>query len=221
MSMSNGENRWEQIKNNNFSYEEYVWLSRWNSYYYQIESVCKYSVGRGDILLIWVWDWIVGDILWKIGYNVTTFDFDKELNPDIVWDVTRIDEILNKKYDIVICCQVLEHIPFSEFESTIKKISRITNCFVLSLPNRCIWIKFLFYAPIIRNVLLKIRFRMFWKNNWNFKKDWKWFHYWEVDWTSKWKKKYIDNILKKYFNIDEYFVPFNNTYHMFWRLSKK
>ena len=126
-----------QVSKEHYDFCRYVHLKRWNSYYHQIEStlyLCQ-NGGWNDILLIWVWDWIVVDMLKRNGLNVTTFDFDKNLNPDIVWDVTKIDEIVSKKYDVVVCCEVLEHIPFEMFETTIKKLSKTTNNMVLSLPK--------------------------------------------------------------------------------------
>lgn len=204
--------------NANYNFSKYVDLPRWNSYYHQIDEVakCKWKT----VLLIWVWDWIVVDTLKKMWKEVTTFDFDEDLSPDIVGDVTKIDEIVNKKYDIVVCCQVLEHIPFEVFEPTIKKISNIVNeRFILSLPNKNIWIKFWFFCPIIRNIILKYHFRFFYQNTWDINKEWFWYHYWEVDAKPDWKKKNVDKILRKYFSISDCFSPFNNTYHIFRSLN--
>lgn len=204
-----------QVAKEHYDFNKYVDIPRWNSYYHQINEVakCKWET----VLLIWVGDWIVVDVLKKIWKDVTTFDFDKNLNPDIVGDVTKIDEIVTKKYDIVVCCQVLEHIPFEMFESTIKRIRNITNeKILLSLPNRNIWLKF--YAPRIWDI--KIRIMRFWKNSWDFNKDWWWEHYREIDAKPIRNQKKIKKIIKKYFNIDTFFVPFNNTYHMFFILWK-
>ena len=160
-----------QVEKQHYDFNKYVDNNRWNSYYYQIESVCNLSVRENNILLVGVWDWIVSDILNKIGYNVTSFDFDEGLKPDIIWDVTKIDEIVQKKYDVVVCCQVLEHIPFEMFESTIKKISKITDNLVLSLPNKNFWIKWWTCCPILRNIIWKFSVRIFWQNMWDIHKD--------------------------------------------------
>jgi 2-polyprenyl-3-methyl-5-hydroxy-6-metoxy-1,4-benzoquinol methylase len=207
-----------QVKKEHYDFNKYVDESRWNSYYHQINEVakCKWK----SVLLIWVWDWIVVNVLKKIWKEVTTFDYDKSLNPDIVWDVTKIDQIITKKYDIVVCCQVLEHIPFEMFEPTIKRISNIINeKFILSLPNRNYRIRI--FAPIIRHV--KIRVPKFWKNSWDFNKDWNWEHYREIDATKKYSSKKIKNIINQHFNIINTYIPFNNTYHEFfilWKFSK-
>ena len=75
-----------------------------------------------------------------------------------------MDEYIYDKYDIVVCSQVLEHIPFELFEATIKRICKITKNLLLSLPNKNIRVKFWFYAPILGDIIKKIHFRMFWKN---------------------------------------------------------
>lgn len=209
-----------QVTKDHYDFNKYVDNARWNSYFCQISEVAECK--GNSVLLIWVWDWIVVDVLKRIGKNVTTFDFDESLDPDIVWDVTKIDEIITKKYDAVVCCQVLEHIPFEVFESTIKKIGNIINeRLILSLPNRNIWIKFWFFMPIIRNIVFKFRFRMFWENKWDINKNGCWEHYREVDATTERKLKKIQNILKKYFKIENYFVSIYNTYHSFFILGKK
>ena len=44
-------------------------------------------------------------------YNVTTLDGDINWRPDIVLDITVAYESLDKKYDLIIMTQVIEHIP--------------------------------------------------------------------------------------------------------------
>lgn len=207
-----------QVKKEHYDFNKYVNLGRRESYYHQIKEVCKCK--WNSVLLIGIWDWITVDILKRIGKKVTTFDFDKSLNPDIVWDITNIDNVItNKKYDIVLCCQVLEHIPFSFFEPTIKKLSKISHeKLILSLPNRNIWFKLRIYIPIIGNIINKFNFRIFWKNSRDFNKDWLWEHYREIDVTKEYKQKNILNILKKYFQVESCFIPFNMQAHTFFIL---
>lgn len=211
-----GKESWVQVTKDHYDFDKYVSLDRRDSYYYQISEVIKCK--GNSVLLIWLWDGIVVDVLRHLNKQVTTFDFDKSLNPDIVGDVTKIDEIITKKYDIVVCCQVLEHIPFDMFELIIKKISNIVNeRFILSLPNRNIRIKI--FAPIIRHI--KIRIPIFWSNQRDISKEWNGEHYREIDATNKYKLKIIKRIINKYFKIFKLYIPYNNTYHVFWILWNK
>jgi len=199
-----------QVTKDHYDFDKYVGLDRWNSYYYQISEVVKCK-GK-SVLLIGAWDGIVVDVLKRLNKHVTTFDFDQSLKPDIVWDVTMIDEIITKKYDVIVCCQVLEHIPFDMFDPTIKKIQNIFNeKFILSLPNRNIRIKF--FAPIIRHV--KFPIHRFWNNQWNINKEWNGEHYREIDATKEYKLINIKKIINQYYDIKEIYTPFNNTYHTF------
>lgn len=210
----------KQVNEGHYDFSNYINLRRWNSYYYQINEIIK--TNANSILLIGIGDGIVSDILRKLGKDVTTFDFDESLNPDIVGDITKIDSIVRKKYDLVVCCQVLEHIPFELFSSTIGKISNITNDkFILSLPNNNIWFKLKFKLPKIKEKNMKFHMRVFWKRKWDIKTDGNGEHYWEVDALKSTKLKNINKILREKFDIYDSFIPFNNTYHIFWVLKRR
>ena len=209
-----------QVKKDHYDFDKYVDQPRRNSYYQQINEVakCKWKT----VLLIWVWDWIVADCIKKIGKDVTTFDFDKALNPDIIWDVTKIDEIITRNYDIVVCCQVLEHIPFEIFEETVERIHKIANNCILSLPNKNIWIKNRSFCPIFRNIIRKFHFRIFWQNNWELNKDWGWEHFREIDAKPEWKLKNIEMILDKFYKHRKrlFHLRIHITYFLFYKKTK-
>jgi len=44
-------------------------------------------------------------------FNVITFDADSKWGPDIVGDITGADIIYDESYDVIVCVQVLEHVP--------------------------------------------------------------------------------------------------------------
>ena len=56
---------------------------------------------------------------------------------------------------------------------------------------------------------------------WNINKQGKGEHYWEIDAKGCASKQEVTEILKKYFELEKFFIPFNNTYHMFFVLRKK
>ncbi len=205
-----------QVEKEHYDFSNYCDIQRWNSYYYQIVETLKCS--GNNILIIGGGDNLVGNILKLLGKNVTTFDFDKNLNPDIVGSVTEIDKILTKKYDVILCCQVLEHIPF---EDTIRKISQcFKEKFILSLPNCNLWIKFNLKLPKIKEINYKKPIYKFWKNKWDINIQGNGEHYWEID-AKGYQRKKIKNILSKYLFIENIYIPAGNTYHFFYIMKQK
>ena len=100
-----------QVNKTHYEYKNYMTIARWNSYFYQIDEAMKCDGKR--VLYIGPGDYVVVDTLSKYGKEVKTLDLADDLNPDFLGSVTEIDEVLEgKTFDIIICSQVLEHIPF-------------------------------------------------------------------------------------------------------------
>ncbi len=128
---------------------------QWLSYWEQIEAVCRFlPQKRGRILEIGPGNRTVSGYLRKEGYHVTTVDADPVLQPDVVADVTTLPNLGN--FDLVLCCQVLEHLPFSEFETALSNLARMLRPggrLILSLPYSCFYLTWSwswFYASIFR-----------------------------------------------------------------------
>ena len=209
----------KQVSKSHYSFQYYVTRERWNSYYCQIDEVMKCK-GK-NVLYIGVGDSIVVDTLKKFGKNVKVLDFEKDFKPDYLGSVTEIDQVLGKdksRFDIVVCSQVLEHIPFEQFEPTVEKISKYAKeKFILSIPNRSIWIRF--RLPIIHGFKIKIK-RPFDKK-WDIEDQGCGEHYWEIDAVGCPKKKDICAIVQKYFQLERTYTLYENPYHTFFILKKK
>lgn len=69
------------------------------------------------------------------GVAVTTLDLQPELSPDLVGSVISIPAP-DASYDVALCCQVLEHLPFEQFASALRELRRVTRKgLILSLPD--------------------------------------------------------------------------------------
>lgn len=69
------------------------------------------------------------------GVAVTTVDIQPELKPDIVADVRSLP-LDDGSHDVVICCQVLEHLPYAELGAALRELRRVARRrLVLSLPD--------------------------------------------------------------------------------------
>ena len=183
----------------------------------------RHGGGINTILLVGVGDGIVSTTLRLMGYEVTTFDFDASLNPDIVGSVTEIAKIVDQQYDCIICCQVLEHLPFDNFENVIKQFRKIAKKrVVLSLPcrrRRLLVLKMEVPKVKIRTkILMPIRF----KHGFRFEVEGFHEHYWEIGINRKeYSRKNIRRILAKYFRVEREFNPVENLYHVFYILSAR
>lgn len=207
-----------QVNSDHYDFLSYVNENRWSSYYYQIKEVlasagCKCN----SLLIIGAGDGIVEKVLSNSDIVIHTFDFDESLNPTYVGDVKYIDRIVKQKYDFVLCCQVLEHLPFELFEDILKSLSAIAEKkVIISLPLQAI--KFMFETRI--SGLPKMRFQLViekcWIKKWKYNGE----HYWEVGIRHLTRKR-IKNLFEKYFEIEkDYCVPYNQ-YHWFCILKSR
>jgi hypothetical protein len=65
-------------------------------------------------------------------YNITTCDFDKKWNPDIVMDITNPHIDYFFKYDLIVMTQTIEHIPnIFELQSSIRNLLSKTDSYLL------------------------------------------------------------------------------------------
>ncbi|MCM1467223.1 MAG: hypothetical protein NC086_03670, partial [Alistipes sp.] len=125
-----------QVKKEHYNFDKYVDEARWMSYYYQVKEAL--ASGSKSFLIIGKGDGIVPAIIQElVGLNgvVDTFDYDEQLQPTYIGDIRELSNVVTKKYDCILCCQVLEHLEYKYFESIIKEIDNICNSrVILSLP---------------------------------------------------------------------------------------
>lgn len=205
-----------QVEKDHYELKNYVNTERWHSYYNQLCEIIAVTQNRGGVFIIGKGDGIVGEILNSVyHFRVIHFDFDASLEPDIVGDVCKDSDFPDSKFDTVVCCQVLEHIPYEAFESAIQNISRICgNTFILSLPVRSFRFSLSFKLPKLRRKVINVIIPRFYEKN----VPWKGQHFWEVG-TRKKGIRDINVILEKYFVIEKDYYCTENPYHYFWILK--
>lgn len=198
-----------QVSKEHYSFEKYTDIPRWISYWHQINEALKLK--PNSVLVIGPGDGVVVNYLKKHIEEVKTFDIALDLNPDIQGSVLDLSKCIDKKFDLIICCQVLEHLPFEDFEKVLNQIKLHSRHFILSLPYAQtnlfeIFIrlpkKLSFYFNLVLPKLYK---------KWTFDGE----HYWEVG-TKNHSKTKILNIINKFFEVKKtYHVRFNK-YHLFY-----
>lgn len=202
----------EQVKKSHYLFNHYVDIKRWSSYYSQISETVEASPQK--VLVIGVGDGIVIEILKMQGIEVYTMDFDSALNPDYKLDVRDLDE-LPQRFDVILCCQVLEHIPFYDFEPTLDKLMLKTNYLILSLPiqhSRPLSF-FKFQRAFLKKIVFSVpRYNKIFQFNGE--------HYWEIN-TKGYLKSKISKLISKNYHICKKFIQPNNVYHFYYVVKNK
>lgn len=210
-----------QVKKEHYFRKKYNSLNRFISYFYQIDLVSSLVASQESrILEVGIGNAFVSDYLKKIGYNITTCDFDERLKPDIVADIRNL-AIGEDSFDVVTAFEVLEHIPFEDFEKSLNELKKASSKFVIiSLPHRSTSIEFVLKIPFIRTIFGRDFLVFFLRFPWFFKG----FassgqHYWEID-GYKYRLSKVFKILKNNFKSVKKIRPVLDGYRLFFILEK-
>jgi len=195
-----------------YSFKSYVHKGRWVSYWHQIRAVL--DLEPESVLVVGPGDGIVVDVLKKQIGAVKTFDIEKELNPDIVGSVDNMS-LPDDSFDVILCAEVLEHLPFEKFEKCLSELKRVAGKYVvLSLPHFGPQLKLNFKIPMIKEARIAVKIPLPLKHATGG------VHCWEIG-----KKGYplrkIRKIIKRQFTIKNEFIPLENQYHHFFVLEKR
>lgn len=113
--------------------KSYDTKERFISYWHQIEEIL--NTKPGPVLEIGVGNKFVENYLRERCINLTTLDIEAHLLPDVSGSVSSIP-FKSEVFDTVSCCEVLEHLPYSNFLPCLLEIIRVSRRFViLSLPD--------------------------------------------------------------------------------------
>jgi SAM-dependent methyltransferase len=106
---------------------------RWLSYFYQIDLVKR--SGAQSILEVGPGNGTVSAYLARQGMQMTTVDIDPALKPDFVASVVALP-FDDARFDAVMACEVLEHLPFESFTMALTELARVSKRDILiSLPD--------------------------------------------------------------------------------------
>lgn len=112
----------------------YLSLPRMITHWHQADAVCEHATAGGRVLEIGPGAGHTSWLLRQWGMQVTTLDFDPQIKPDIVGDVTAIP-CADASFDCVLAAEVLEHIPFAEFGKALAELRRVCRGhLVVTLP---------------------------------------------------------------------------------------
>ncbi|AGA91761.1 methylase involved in ubiquinone/menaquinone biosynthesis [Thioflavicoccus mobilis 8321] len=113
---------------------KYLRGGRLFSYAHQLNAVVQYE--PQTVIEVGPGPGMVTGALQAIDIVVTTVDIQSELNPDVVAAVTDLP-FDNDSFDVAVCCQVLEHLPFDRFVGALRELVRVSvRGAIISLPDR-------------------------------------------------------------------------------------
>lgn len=107
---------------------------RWCSYWHQVDETL--AVSPSSALVVGMGSGVVSTYLRWLGVAATTLDVVDELGPDLVADVRDIPAEQDA-FDVVLCCQVLEHLEFGDVPAALAELARVARArVVISVPRR-------------------------------------------------------------------------------------
>jgi SAM-dependent methyltransferase len=202
-----------QVGEGFYDFETYITRERWLSYWYQLRAVTKYK--PRTVLEIGCGTGATTQMLRRMGVEVTTFDFDANLKPDISGDVRGLEKLAGiKAFDLVCAFQVLEHIPYADFAPTLAQLGRVARQnVIISLPH---W----GYPVELRGQFLKKRFSLAFARKLTRPMEWKFDeqHHWELGTNGHSLAQVRRAVASELQILDHYFCP-DYSYHYFFELG--
>lgn len=129
-----GKDREKSLPRNAYFSDGYFALEQLFSLSHQINEIHKLK--PESILEIGIGNGFTSSFLRRSGYRVTTVDINPELEPDICAPLDQVGQIIGDvRFDLVVCCEVLEHIPLQEFKPSLDHLVKLGRRLFLTLPN--------------------------------------------------------------------------------------
>jgi ubiquinone/menaquinone biosynthesis C-methylase UbiE len=202
----------QQVPREHYEFGSYTGFDRWSTYYYQVREIMSLApssmleIGTGDGFLKRFIDGASA-----ISYR--SMDIAADLKPDIVGSAESIP-LGDGAVDMVVACEVLEHLPFEKFEKSLRELARVSRSHVLiSLPHAGPRLKLSLKLPRIKEIRLAAKLPLPRKHV--FKGE----HYWEIG-KQGYSLSKVRGVLKSVFRIEKDFIPFESQYHHFFLLRK-
>jgi SAM-dependent methyltransferase len=137
MSSSNtkkGEERERSLERSVYFSDNYFSFKQLCSFVHQIYDI--HELRPKSILEIGIGNGFTSTFLKRAGYEVTTNDINPVLEPDICCSLSDLPlHLPGSSFDLVVCCEVLEHMPFDDFESNLRTLRSLGKRLYLTLPN--------------------------------------------------------------------------------------
>lgn len=141
-----------QVRPEHYEGLEYDSKTRFISYWHQIEVVLRCS--PGSVLEIGIGNGFVSRHLQSKGIRVETLDFDAALAPRVAASAAALP-FRSGSFDLVLCCEVLEHMPYEDVPTALDEFRRVSRGHVVvSVPNVRPCLRVILPIPAYREIQL-------------------------------------------------------------------
>lgn len=136
--------------------EHYFSPEQWLSFCAQVDAVRRLS--PRSVVEVGLGNGIVSLVLRHMGIQVTTVDINPALEPDLVASITDLAAAVPPdSCDVVLCAEVMEHLPYELFSQCLENLASVTKDRVLiTLPD------VLRRSLTLRGGLWKARLNVYW-----------------------------------------------------------
>ena len=193
---------------------QYNSKARWLSYWYQISEAIE--VSPDSVLVIGKGSGIIEDNIRQLSNkktDVLTLDINYAVNSDIAGEVTSLP-FANDTFDVILCCQVLEHMPLEKFPLALSELHRVARKrVVLSCPQGRKHIKLACSLPFSEEKILLLKSPFTRKQHKNK------LHHWEIGRGIS--QKQIKSQLGRLFDIEKEFLNEIGCDQRFFILKRK
>jgi SAM-dependent methyltransferase len=134
ITASKGADREKALEKSVYFSDNYFQFRQLCSFVHQIYDI--HHLRPRSILEIGLGNGFTSTFLKRAGYEVVTADINPALEPDICCPLSELpSHLAGKSFDLVVCCEVLEHMPFEDFEPNLKRLRALGERLYLTLPN--------------------------------------------------------------------------------------
>lgn len=193
---------------------KYNTKDRWLSYWHQISEALE--ILPDAVLVVGKGSGFTENAIKQLSNmetDVFTLDINNAVNSDVVGDVARLP-FRNNAVDVIVCCQVLEHIPFEQFPPILHELHRVARRrIILSLPHKRKYIRITYRLPFLKERTFVLKHPLTIKHCSSRQ------HRWEIGRGVS--RKNVVHHLTRLFTIEKEYLNEMNCEHRFFVLSRK
>lgn len=212
---SKGKSQTIQVEPDTYFSQDYDSKGRFCSYWHQIQE--SISLKPEKMLEIGIGNGFVSKYLQERGLDIVTLDIDRRLKPGIIGTILDLP-FANESFDVVVCCEVIEHLPFGDLNKAFSEIFRVSNSFaVLSTRDVSRVYHFNVGVPLIGEIKRLIPLPNLRKPTHNFDGQ----HYWEIGKAGYPLKRVMAEMQNVGFQVVRTYRVFEKYQHGFFVLKKE